>query len=49
MAGHPLADKVSEIRRWHVQERGWRDIGYHWITALVLLRMVVQVFFDPGK
>ena len=31
MAGHPLADKVAEIRRWHVQERGWRDIGYHWV------------------
>ena len=23
--------KVDEIRRWHVQDRGWRDIGYHWI------------------
>ena len=31
MAGHPIADKVAEIRRWHVQQRGWRDIGYHWI------------------
>ena len=31
MAGQSLADKVAEIRRWHVQQRGWRDIGYHWI------------------
>lgn len=31
MAGWPLAEKVAEIRRWHVQERGWRDIGYHWV------------------
>jgi N-acetyl-anhydromuramyl-L-alanine amidase AmpD len=31
MAGRPLAEKVAEIRRWHVQERGWRDIGYHWV------------------
>lgn len=31
MAGRSLADKVAEIRRWHVQERGWRDIGYHWV------------------
>ncbi len=31
MAGHPLAEKVAEIRRWHVQQRGWRDIGYHWV------------------
>ena len=32
MAGHPLLEKVAEIRRWHVQQRGWRDIGYHWIV-----------------
>ncbi len=31
MAGRPLSEKVAEIRRWHVQERGWRDIGYHWV------------------
>jgi hypothetical protein len=31
MAGRRLAEKVAEIRRWHVQERGWRDIGYHWV------------------
>ena len=24
-------DKVKEIRRWHVEERGWSDIGYHFI------------------
>lgn len=23
--------KVAEIRRWHVVERGWRDIGYHYV------------------
>lgn len=22
---------VAEIRDWHVKERGWRDVGYHWI------------------
>jgi len=21
----------ADIRRWHVQENGWRDIGYHFI------------------
>jgi hypothetical protein len=31
MSGRSLLEKVAEIRRWHVQERGWRDIGYHWI------------------
>ena len=23
---------VDEIRRWHVQGNGWRDIGYHWVV-----------------
>ena len=31
MVGRPLSDKVAEIRRWHVDERRWRDIGYHWL------------------
>jgi len=31
MARRPLVEKVAEIRRWHIQERGWRDIGYHWV------------------
>ena len=22
---------VDEIRRWHVKDNGWSDIGYHWI------------------
>lgn len=22
---------VSTIRRWHVEERGWRDVGYHYV------------------
>ena len=26
-----LADKIKEIRRWHVEERGWQDIGYHYL------------------
>jgi N-acetylmuramoyl-L-alanine amidase len=31
MAGRPLADKVAEIRRWHMRDRGWADIGYHYL------------------
>lgn len=23
--------KVAEIRRWHVEDQGWRDIGYHFL------------------
>ena len=25
---------VEEIRRWHVEERGWSDIGYHYVIDL---------------
>ena len=33
MGKNTLGEQVAEIRRWHVQERGWRDIGYHWIIG----------------
>lgn len=32
-ANQPFADQVKEIRRWHVAENGWRDIGYHWLIS----------------
>lgn len=31
--GRPVDDMVAEIRRWHVDERGWSDIGYHRVVA----------------
>jgi hypothetical protein len=31
MATRPVADKVAEIRRWHVDGNGWADIGYHYL------------------
>lgn len=31
MHNRTTAEKVAEIRRWHVEERGWRDIGYHFL------------------
>lgn len=27
------AYQVSIIRKWHVQDRGWRDIGYHYVVG----------------
>jgi len=31
-AGKRTSEKVAEIRRWHVEERGWSDIGYHFLV-----------------
>lgn len=25
---------AAEIRRWHVENNRWRDIGYHWVVRL---------------
>ena len=27
---HAYHDNVSTIRKWHVEENGWSDIGYHY-------------------
>ena len=31
MGNAPLSAKRAEIRRWHMQDRGWRNIGYRWL------------------
>lgn len=31
MQGQTLWAKRQEIKRWHVEGNGWRDIGYHWL------------------
>lgn len=30
-ATRTTAQKVAEVKRWHVQDRGWSDIGYHFL------------------
>ena len=25
---------VNDIRKWHVEERGWSDVGYHFVILL---------------
>jgi hypothetical protein len=29
--GETVDQKVAEIRRWHMDDRGWKDIGYHFL------------------
>jgi len=31
-ADQNVSDVVDEIRRWHTEERGWSDIGYHFVV-----------------
>lgn len=28
-----LRAQIAEIRRWHMDERRWMDIGYHWLIG----------------
>ena len=25
---------ITDVRRWHVEERGWSDVGYHFLVLL---------------
>lgn len=33
MRGKPFADKVAEVKKWHVEGNGWSDIGYHYLIS----------------
>jgi N-acetylmuramoyl-L-alanine amidase len=26
--------KMEDIKRWHVEDNGWSDIGYHWVIEI---------------
>ena len=35
---------VKDIRKWHVEERAWSDVGYHYIILLdVRLKRVEKI------
>lgn len=31
MGDHSTREKVAEVCRWHMQDRGWKNIGYHFL------------------
>jgi N-acetylmuramoyl-L-alanine amidase len=31
MANNTSDQKFAEIKRWHVEDNGWKDIGYHYV------------------
>lgn len=31
----PSGRSVESIRRYHMEERGWSDIGYHWLVGWI--------------
>ena len=31
-AGRKTSQRVAEVRRWHIEDRGWSDIGYHFLV-----------------
>jgi N-acetylmuramoyl-L-alanine amidase len=30
-ANRSLAQKIAEVRLWHTRDRGWKDVGYHYL------------------
>lgn len=31
MSGHSALAKMKEVRRWHMEDRKWKNIGYHYL------------------
>lgn len=46
--GKSNVEMLREIRRWHVQDNGWRDIGYHRVIAPDGTIMVGRSIYQIG-
>lgn len=46
--GKSNSHMFDEIRRWHVEDRGWRDIGYHRVVMPNGQIMVGRSIYEIG-
>jgi N-acetylmuramoyl-L-alanine amidase len=33
MEGLPDSARIAQLRKWHVEDNGWRDVGYHFLIS----------------
>ena len=46
--GKTNAAMLAEIQRWHVEDNGWRDIGYHRVVMPDGAVMIGRSIYEPG-
>ena len=46
--GKTNAAMLAEIRRWHVEDNGWRDIGYQRVVMPDGAVMIGRSIYEPG-
>jgi N-acetylmuramoyl-L-alanine amidase len=48
-ASNPDTTSVRDIRKWHVEENGWDDVGYHRIiTGVGMIEIGRDLTYDPA-